>query len=157
MRILVLSDSHGRSSEIQKAIEAQPDARHVFFLGDVLSDIEDMEYFYPDRIFHSVRGNCDFYSDAPLRGSISVGGTNIFFCHGHEYGVKGGTATLLSYARARGADIVLFGHTHVAHTEYCDGIHLVNPGSLSRGREGGCSYAVIDIESGGVMPIIVRV
>ena len=57
MRILVLSDSHGRSSEIQKAIEAQPDARHDFFLGDVLSEIEDMEYIYPDRIYHTVRGN----------------------------------------------------------------------------------------------------
>ena len=157
MRIIVLSDSHGRKSAVEDAIEAQPNARHVFFLGDVLSDIEDMPYVYPDRIFHSVRGNCDFYSDAALRGFVTLGGKNIFFCHGHEYGVKGGTSTLLSYAKARGADIVLYGHTHVSHTEYCDGTYLVNPGSLGRGREGGCSYAVIDIEKGGVMPVIIKV
>jgi hypothetical protein len=34
MRILVISDSHRRSSVVDKIIAAQPEARYVFFLGD---------------------------------------------------------------------------------------------------------------------------
>lgn len=155
MRIIVISDSHGRSSAIQQAINAQPSAKHVFFLGDVLSDIEDFEHFFPDRVLHAVRGNCDFYACAPTQGLVTLGGKKILFTHGHEQGVKGGTSSLLSYAKSLGADIALYGHTHTACTEYRDGIYLVNPGSVSRPRQGKCSYAVLDIVNRQVMPVIV--
>ncbi len=62
MRIIVISDTHGRSSLIEKIIEAQPEAKHVFFLGDVVRDIEDLPYIYPTHTFHIVSGNCDYAS-----------------------------------------------------------------------------------------------
>lgn len=157
MRILVISDSHGRFSAIENAVAAQPDAKHVFFLGDKLSDIENMEYFFPDREFHFVCGNCDFGSEAPVTLTLTLENKKILYTHGHAFGVKHGTGALLSYGKARGADIVLYGHTHVANTEYADGIYLVNPGSIGHSREGRCSYAVIDIVSGQIMPIIIKV
>ena len=40
MRIIVISDTHGRPSLIEKIIEAQPDAKDIFFLGDLIKDIE---------------------------------------------------------------------------------------------------------------------
>lgn len=157
MRILVISDSHGRHSAIEKAIEAQSDAKHVFFLGDRLADIEYFDSFFPDRKFYSVCGNCDFGSDGAASGMVTLGGKNIFYTHGHLYSVKSGTARIISYARARGADIVLYGHTHIANIEYVDGLYLVNPGSIGQARLGGCSYAVLDIIDGQVMPIIIKV
>lgn len=156
MRILVISDSHGSTLAIDKAISAQPLAKHIFFLGDKLSDIEDFDILYPDRIFHTVSGNCDFYSQTPSHDMTEVAGKRIFFTHGHEYGVKSGTSHLLSYGRALGSDIILYGHTHIADTEYANGIYSVNPGSIGNSRGGKNSYAFIDIEKNGIIPVIVN-
>ena len=157
MRILVISDSHGRHSAIERAIDAQPEAKHIFFLGDRLADIEYFDSFYPDRIFHQVCGNCDFGSDIPATGFITLENKKILYTHGHTFSVKYGTSRLLSHARAIGADIALYGHTHIANIEYADGLHLVNPGSIGSPRDGRCSYAVIDIVNGQVFPIIINV
>ena len=157
MRILVISDSHGRTSKIEQAIESQSEAKHIFFLGDCVRDIEDYPFIYPDRTFHIVSGNCDFGSLCKSEDSVVLGGKKILFTHGHHLSVKGGIARLRQTAKQQGADIVLFGHTHIATKEYADGIHFVNPGSLSSAREGRCSYAVIDIESNGIMPIHIEI
>lgn len=61
MRIVVISDSHRRSGNIKKILDAQQSARHIFFLGDVTGDIEDLIRLYPDKTFHIVSGNCDFF------------------------------------------------------------------------------------------------
>ena len=157
MRILVISDSHGRHAAIEKAIAEQTEAKHIFFLGDRLADIEYFDTFFPDRIFHSVSGNCDFGSCVAASGFINLFGKNIFYTHGHLHGVKGGTAHIKSAARQMGADIVLYGHTHVANIEYDDGLYIVNPGSIGQSRSGACSYAVLDIINGQVMPVIIKV
>ena len=156
MRILVISDSHGRSREIEKAIEAQPEAKHIFFLGDCVRDIEDLVYCYPERNFHIVEGNCDGYTMYKTVDAENLFCKRIVYTHGHSLGVKGGKARLYTLAKEQRADIVLFGHTHVAEAEYCDGTYFVNPGSLCSGRCGFTSYAVIDIVEGGIMPLIVK-
>ena len=156
MRILVVSDSHGRTLEIEKAIEAQPTAKNIFFLGDCVNDIEDLEFLYPDRTFHKVCGNCDFSSVLPSAKETVLNSVTIFFTHGHPYSVKSGLGRLRYEAKLRGAKLVLYGHTHISKIDYEEGIYFVNPGSLSNGREGGTSYAVIDIEPNGIMPIIVK-
>ena len=69
----------------------------------------------------------------------------IFITHGHGYGVKSSCDPLVKAALAQGADVALFGHTHEALSTQRDGIFLVNPGSVSRARQGGESYAVIDL------------
>ena len=154
MRLLVISDSHRNVGAVDKILSAETEARHVFFLGDVTSDIESIKDIYPERIFHIVSGNCDFISDYPCSDTVSIGGHGVFFTHGHLYGVKGGTSAIIDRAKRLSCDIALFGHTHIACQTYDDGIYIVNPGSCSRSRSGPNSYAVIDIVSGGVMPII---
>ena len=39
---------------------------------------------------------------------------------------------------------------------YEDGLYIVNPGSVAMGRSAGNSYAIIDIEKNGTIPIIVK-
>lgn len=156
MRILVLSDSHGRTADIERAIETQPTAKHIFFLGDCVRDIEDYEFIYPDRIFHVVSGNCDYASMVKSVDAVTLENVRILFTHGHPFSVKSGLTRLYEAARQNRVQLVLYGHTHVSKTEYSEGIHFVNPGSLSHG-EGGPSYAVVDIEPSGIFPIIIRI
>lgn len=157
MRILVISDSHRRGMAIEKILYAQSTATHVFFLGDLAGDIEDYQYIFPEKKFHILSGNCDYFSSFPSSGIETVGGKKIFYTHGHTLGVKSSTAHLLETAKAQGCDIALFGHTHIPLTLYEDGVWLVNPGSCSSPRGGKPTYAVIDIENNGVMPIIIEV
>lgn len=156
MRIVVISDSHKRSDIVEKILYAQPDASHVFFLGDNAGDIEDLQYIFPNKIFHILSGNCDYFSNYPSSGMVSVAGKKIFFTHGHTLSVKYGVENLLKTTRQNGCDIALYGHTHIANILYEDGIYIVNPGSCSQSRNGKESYAVIDIEPNGIMPIIVE-
>ena len=157
MRIVVISDTHKRTGVIDKILSAQKEAKHVFFLGDHVADIEDFEYLYPDKRFHSVCGNCDFYSTVPSVGLEVLNGKRIFYTHGHNYNVKYGLSRLLEVAKANNYDIVLYGHTHIAKILYEDGIYIVNPGSPTSPREGKASYAVIDITESGIMPVIVNI
>ena len=157
MRLLVISDSHKRGDIVDRIIRREKDAGHIFFLGDITSDIEDFQYEYTDRVFHIVSGNCDFFSEYPAVDLAKVDGINIIYTHGHTMSVKHSTALLAAAARERGCKIALYGHTHIPYIKYEDWLYIVNPGSLSQSREGACSYAVIDIEESGIMPIIKKV
>lgn len=157
MRIVVISDSHKRSDIVEKILYAQPKAQAVFFLGDNAGDIEDLQYLFPQKRFYILSGNCDYFSTYPSSDMANVGGKKIFYTHGHTLSVKYGVGNLINTARQNGCDIALYGHTHISNIVYEDGIYIVNPGSCSSSREGKNSYAVIDIEPNGIMPIIVEV
>ncbi len=145
MNFLVLSDSHGRTSKILEALSRQvqrPDA--VLFLGDGLRDLAYAELDLP---IYAVAGNCDsFTAFAGLQAEeelcFSFEGKRIMMTHGDAYGVKSGLARLIMAAKRKDADIVLFGHTHIAFEKYIPvgdtgyGItlekpmYLFNPGSI---------------------------
>lgn len=151
MRVLVLSDSHGCESGLIRAIEEQPSACHVIFLGDGLRDLHDVAARYPERIFTCVRGNNDFSAAEPNERLIELAGKRIFMAHGHTYGVKGGDYHFLAAARSNHAGIAVYGHTHEPVTRYEEGIYLMNPGSVRAG-----SYGVIDITDRGTVCVLHR-
>ena len=145
MRLLVVADVHGRLGDLLDAIDSQPEARHVFCLGDGVEQYEDAAALYPDRHFHIVRGNCDPGAHYPTFGEIVLGGVTIVYTHGHVEHVKYGLETAIEVARTHGADLLLYGHTHVQHRDYEDGLHIFNPGSVGyRGQ-----YGVVDITPNG--------
>lgn len=155
MRIVVISDSHKNTRVIDKILSLEPDAKHIFFLGDCVGDMEDFEFLYPDKTFYLVSGNCDYFSTVPSVNIAIVDNKKILYTHGHTYNVKYGITKLLQSAKENKYDIALYGHTHVSKILYEDGIYIVNPGSCSMPRDGGKpSYAVIDITQQGTMPII---
>ena len=157
MRIVVISDSHGKGHIVDQIIKTQSTAKHIFFLGDLVRDIEDFSYEYTDKTFYIVSGNCDYNSFYPTSDIAKIGDIGIFYTHGHAFGVKGSTKHLAKTAKERNCKIALYGHTHVSHTSYEDGMYIVNPGSVSRPRDGSnASYAVIDIEENGIIPIIIK-
>lgn len=157
MRITVISDSHKSVGTVRNILATQAESKHIFFLGDVTADIEDINREFPDKKFYIVSGNCDFFSSYPSSDIETVGGKKIFYTHGHTLGVKYGTERLKDTAKRLNCQIALFGHTHVSQILYEDGIYLVNPGSCSQPRDFHKSYAVIDIEANGIIPIIINI
>lgn len=152
MRVLVVSDVHGRTGRLYEAIEQQPTAKTVIFLGDGLRQAEDAAERYPDRTFYMVPGNCDFGAQAiPVRQE-TLGGKKFYFTHGHLHDVKYTLYRIEMAAREAGADIALFGHTHTPCEEYVDGLYLFNPGSL--GYDG--TYGYVDVVGGGIRTAVVR-
>lgn len=148
MRIVAMSDCHNRISPVETAIEkSKPDV--FIYCGDGSAKVEDISYLYPDIRFYIVKGNCDF-GEYPLEQEIKLGSKVVFFTHGHIYSVKGGYNKIISEGKRRNADIVIFGHTHIAVNEYIDGMYLVNPGSASLPNFGRPSYAFIDISDKGI-------
>ena len=157
MRITVISDSHRKSGVLRKILAERDDSDKIFFLGDLLSDLEKVRDEFPQKTFYAVSGNCDTFSTRPSADIETVAGIRIFYTHGHTFGVKHGIETLLRAAKAANCQIALFGHTHIPQTVYEDGLYAVNPGSCAEPRSGAASYAVIDIEPGGILPIILEV
>lgn len=133
MRILVFSDSHGRVQPMLDAVEIyRPDA--VFHLGDVVRDGEKVSLAFPKVPFYQVRGNCD--EDRPDRTEESVirlDGKTIFYLHGHTRYVQSTLTYAVAEAKAKGADLLLYGHTHRPQKDDRDGLLAVNPGAVKDG------------------------
>ena len=141
MKILVFSDSHRSRAGMYKAIDThKPD--QVIHLGDVLEDAEEITYLYPKLPVCMVPGNCDGWTTLPAKKQITLGGKQFLLSHGHLWGVKRGYSAAVADARASNADVLLFGHTHLAYCQQLkDGLWVMNPGS-SRS-----SYGLILLEN----------
>lgn len=147
MRIVVTSDSHGRQGNLFEIFERHMNDADLFInLGDGENDVDSVLMLYPDIKLERVSGNCDFYSTYPSGKMISFGGKRIYFTHGHPFGVKHGYDEIKAYAKETGADICLFGHTHIPYTEYHEGIYFMNPGAVCSGM-----YGIIDITDSGTI------
>lgn len=154
MRILVVSDTHRDGYSLQKAILEQPRAEAVIHLGDGEEEACRMKSDFPEKMFLQVRGNCDWGSALPPEGLRTFEGKTIFYTHGNLYNVKYGTYEIKSAARAKKADVLLFGHTHEAFTDYEDGLYIMNPGSLNGSRG---TYGTLDITPAGIAMNIIRI
>ncbi|MBR0535759.1 MAG: YfcE family phosphodiesterase [Clostridia bacterium] len=147
MRIIVISDSHGRWSNVVEAIDNEPSAEVVYFLGDGVRDYEDAQSIHAgSKAFIGVRGNCDMYCDLPFKDIRTLENKKIYATHGHCEHVKYGIEELKHLARKEGCDIVLYGHTHEALSTYEDGLYIFNPGTMKYGQ-----YGVIDITPNGII------
>ncbi len=155
MKCLVFSDSHGNAANMSAVLSQHRDAEVVFFLGDGLADMLYLKEADRNvgrcRMYLPVRGNCDHSylipdSDVKKTDEIELLGKRIVYTHGDLYNAKYGDTALLYLAKERGADILLFGHTHSQYERYEDGVYLFNPGSI---RE-GC-FGILTIENGSIL------
>ncbi len=157
MRILVISDSHGKAKTVIDIIKFHPDINHVFFLGDTVGDIEAAKEYFPQKNYYIVMGNCDIFGGYKKEDVAVLENTRIFYCHGHRYGVKYSTEHLSSTAKEKNCTLALYGHSHRSLLSYDDGLYIVNPGSVFSAREGKESYAIVDIDKSGIMPSLLYV
>lgn len=132
MLIAVISDSHGNKDSINKIKKKISNADVLLFLGDGENDLAEITNDFTGEVF-AVRGNCDITGKYPEEQTIEIQGKKIFICHGHRYNVKYGYNSIYYRGKEIGADIVLFGHSHIPIIEEYNGIILMNPGSISHG------------------------
>lgn len=150
MRILIVSDTHGKNENFETVIEREKIFDMVFHLGD----LEGGEVFLSGVAkcpVEFVQGNNDFFSRLPKEREITIGNHNILLTHGHYYYVSVGMQELRRAAKQRDFDIVFYGHTHRPVILHEEGYYIVNPGSLSYPRQEGkkCSYCVMEIDETG--------
>lgn len=79
---------------------------------------------------------------------VKLAGLVIAMNHGNKYLYGEGLSNLRAWGKAKNADIVLFGHTHIALIADKDNMLLMNPGSAARPRKGLPSYGELFLEKG---------
>ena len=154
MKLIVFSDSHRELAHMRDVIDREkPD--YVFHLGDHDADAEAISHEFQTLPVAMVRGNCDTWSNTPETLTLELGGIRFFLCHGHRYGVKSGVSTAVYAAMEEKADVLLYGHTHVADQQEIHGIKLLNPGSCGYSFPSTYGFFLIEngkIQSWGIQP-----
>ena len=143
MKLLVLSDSHGNVDNMARAVElTQP--RHILHLGDCLRDAQALHERFPDLPMDTVPGNCDWGSfDQPER-LLEMGGVRIFMLHGHTRNAKSSPMAAMYAAKEYGAQVLLFGHTHVPLVDNDGTLLTLNPGAAGDRLHPTCGILTID-------------
>lgn len=144
MKILVMSDSHGKEEYVYTILNENRDASIIIHLGDGERDIDLSLREIPGitrKKFFAVKGNCDFMSSLPTTTYENICGHKFYITHGYAQHVKMGISEIFIDAKNNEREVVLFGHTHRPYYEEKDGIYIFNPGAVING-----SYGIITID-----------
>ncbi len=157
MKILIVSDSHGRDRYLEQVIEREKPIDMLLHLGD-LEGSEDYICSIAPCPVEMISGNNDYFTNIERDKIIKLGKYKVFMTHGHRFGVNFGMETITEAGRQRGADIVMFGHTHKPYLEIYPDITVLNPGSISQPRQEGRnpSYMIMDLEEDGKVHYDIR-
>lgn len=140
MKIVLMSDNHGRDEDIIKVKELEPDADIYVHCGD--SQAFDASLL---QGFKAVKGNNDWFLDLPEELVFTCEGWRILVLHGHR------SQGLLNKVDYLNVQLVFCGHSHVPCHQVIDGIHIINPGSTFLPRNGSpCSYGVVELEGDSI-------
>jgi len=143
MKILVVSDSHGRSENLRDAIRIENPDR-IYHLGDG-QGVEDNLWMMSEAPAECVCGNCDWGTNLPNEVVLEVGKHVILLTHGHYYGVNYGYDRIAEAAREKGCDVVLYGHTHVPTIDHYEDLIIANPGSIAFPRQNSREHTYMTI------------
>lgn len=149
LRILIMSDSHGRNENVELAIaqvrEEIGEFQMLIHLGDV-GDARELESLAGVPCY-IVRGNTDYDAKLLNANVIEAGGHRIFATHGHLYQVDMRLDLLRFAALENDCDIAMYGHTHVPYLEVDpDDVTILNPGSISKPRQADHRYTYMVME-----------
>jgi putative phosphoesterase len=140
MKIGVISDTHARhfSQLPQNLLKALEKVDLIVHAGDIVTMdvIRGLETVAPLK---GVCGNMDLPEVRlafPEKLVIDIAGRRIGVMHGS--GGPAGLETLVTQSFPE-ADIIIFGHSHIAVNKMLDGIKLFNPGSA---RD---SYGILEL------------
>ncbi|MEC1613190.1 YfcE family phosphodiesterase [Bacillus mojavensis] len=145
MNVLIISDSHGLEEELQTiAKRHEADVDLMIHCGD-----SELETGHPSLEPYSVvKGNCDFIGDFKDELLLTAGFKKILVTHGHLHGIKQTLLNVYYRAEELGAEIICFGHSHIAGSEMLRGKLLINPGSIRLPRVRSTeSYAILSLEN----------
>ena len=150
-KILLLSDNHRKLDYVEKILRLHPDISMCIHLGDSEGEAEIQELLPKGCEEYFVQGNNDFFSYLPKEVEIRIGKERCFLTHGHLYGVNFGLERLSEEARDRNCSMAFFGHTHKPCNKVVNGVHCINPGSVSfpRQEDRRPSYSLLFLDKKG--------
>lgn len=150
MKILIISDTHGFLWYLNEVLKKVGPIDMLIHCGDIQKDEEPVKIAANCPVY-MVAGNNDLGTLLEKEIFLDIGKYHIMVTHGHRYSVGYGLDMLAASAKKKGADIVMFGHTHVPLIKKIDNVTLVNPGSITIPRQSGRrpSYAFMEIDRDG--------
>ena len=150
MKILVISDSHGKLENVRRVFGLERPFDMVLHLGDVSHDEDEIRELAGERCTVCfVRGNCDLFSREPGHRDFKLGKYNIHMEHGQF--LPDSLQSIAYKAEEIGADIMFFGHTHRPMLTWQGDVRIANPGSISEPRQadGIPTYLVMEVDGEG--------
>jgi putative phosphoesterase len=143
-------------SKVREAIKKQA-ADLILFTGDYIRDGLLLAKLLSLPVY-GVAGNCDPSGAGEKEQVIEFNGFKFFLTHGHHWGVKRGLQSLFYRTQEVGAQVAVFGHTHVPFCQKIDDIWMINPGSPAypRGISHRGTYAIVRIEDNNLHPEILK-
>lgn len=151
IEIVLVSDNHGLEDVIDELHNKYPITDYFIHCGD-----SEMPKYRLEG-FAAVMGNNDYYGEYPMHLILEIGSHRIYVCHGHRDMIYGHFEMLAAHAKEHGCDIACFGHTHIPFDQVIDGVHLLNPGSIWRNRDGSePSYMIIHLNGDKVFADLIR-
>lgn len=150
MKILIVSDSHGRMNNLIKVIDKVKPIDLMLHLGDFEGNEDLLREIAPCNV-EMVSGNNDYYTNLEKEKVIKLGNHTVFLAHGHRYGVNFRTDYIKEAALEHKADIAIFGHTHRPLIDLSGSVWTINPGSISQPRQEGAvpTFIIMDIDKDG--------
>ena len=150
--IAIFSDTHSSDGHDLEgeALTAAREADTVVHAGDFTTEAA-LEAFRDecDRLY-AVHGNADSAAvrdRLPTARVVEAGGVRVAVTHRRD----GGEMGLAMFGRSRGADVVVFGHSHRPTVVETDDVILLNPGSHADPRGNRPGFAVLEArEDGGL-------
>lgn len=131
---MIVSDTHSKCYGLDAALIQEGNIDMLIHCGDIEGDEEYIRASV-DCPVCMVAGNNDYFSALEREQMLVIAGKQVLVTHGHAYYVSLGTNQIKEEAKARGIDIVMFGHIHRPVLELDDGIIALNPGSLTYPRQ----------------------
>lgn len=134
MKALIVSDTHRHNENLEIVLKKVGHIDMLIHCGDAEGTEEQIRRLI-DCPMCIVAGNNDFFSGLPAEAFFELEGRKILLTHGHYHHVSVGVERLVQDGLERGADIVIYGHTHRPMMEIRNGIVVLNPGSISYPRQ----------------------
>lgn len=148
MKIAILGDSHNHLGVLDRLHQEGRfhDVELILHTGDMYNDGIYLEELTGIKVV-AVKGNADpVYAPGEEETVLELEGYKIFLTHGHQYGVKDTNDRLFYRGKEIGANIVVFGHSHIPLTIEEENMLMLNPGSIGFPRGlSKKSYALVTL------------
>ncbi|WP_049985068.1 metallophosphoesterase [Halobellus rufus] len=157
--LTVVSDTHSTDSHrlAGRTLEAVREADVVAHAGDFMRESVLDDFERESTRLLGVTGNNDdagIRSRLPDARNFTYGGLTFAMTHTRP----GGPTALSLFGRQRGADVVLFGHSHRPTYDETGEVTLLNPGSHAQPRGNRAAHAELEaLPDGGVEGRLVTV
>ena len=149
--LTIVSDTHSTDGHRLdgRTLEAVREADLVVHAGDFMIEPVLDAFEAESTAFRGVYGNND---DAAIRSRLPESRTvdyeGVRFAVTHT--VRGGSTALTLFGKQRGADAVIFGHSHRPTADLAGELPLLNPGSHAQPRGHRPAHAELEPIAGGL-------